>query len=192
MIDRTKEAIEGQFPIELEKYDTKWKKWYTAEKRLLTGVVGIKNIKRISHIGSTSVEKMMARPIIDILLEMDEKYDFSRLPDVLGQIGYTDCVQEKDGFFIFYKGYSAGMREEKIYHLYVRRFGNWDELYFRDYLRLHKNEANEYSKLKIELEKTYQSNYQAYTKAKENLIQQYTMLARRTLRNKYDPNKWVQ
>ena len=58
------------FPIILEEYNPAWAEWYIEEKANLERLIGIENIVRISHYGSTSVPGLLAKPTVDILLEI--------------------------------------------------------------------------------------------------------------------------
>lgn len=58
------------YPVILSEYNPAWPEWYAEEKTNLERLVGIENIARISHFGSTFVPGLTAKPTIDILLEM--------------------------------------------------------------------------------------------------------------------------
>ena len=58
------------FPIILIPYDTSWPEAYRSESLRLREAVG-SDIVRISHIGSTAVPGLTAKPTIDILLEIE-------------------------------------------------------------------------------------------------------------------------
>ena len=58
------------FPIILVPYDTSWPEAYRSESLRLREAVG-SDIVRISHIGSTAVPGLTAKPTIDILLEIE-------------------------------------------------------------------------------------------------------------------------
>jgi len=57
------------FPIILSEHDPFWHERYLLEKPLIENAIGLDSIIRISHIGSTSVAGLIAKPTIDILLE---------------------------------------------------------------------------------------------------------------------------
>ena len=67
------------FPIILSEYNPEWIEWYAEEKANIERLVGLENIARISHFGSTSVPGITAKPIVDILLEITENTDVERL-----------------------------------------------------------------------------------------------------------------
>lgn len=52
---------------------------YENEKKLLLHSIGRDQVARISHIGSTAVKGLLAKPTIDILLEIEEHCDLKEL-----------------------------------------------------------------------------------------------------------------
>ncbi|MBB6217988.1 GrpB-like predicted nucleotidyltransferase (UPF0157 family) [Anaerosolibacter carboniphilus] len=88
---------------------------------------------------------------------------------------------------VFNKGYTKEGFAEKVYHLHVRYYDNWDELYFRDYLKEHEEVAKEYGKLKLELIGKYEHNRDGYTDAKSDFILKYTEMAKQEYADKYNP-----
>lgn len=67
--EMTLEDLWQLFPIFLTEHNDKWNVWYNEEyKRLCSILSGIG--ARISHIGSTAIENIWAKPIIDILVEI--------------------------------------------------------------------------------------------------------------------------
>jgi GrpB-like predicted nucleotidyltransferase (UPF0157 family) len=85
----------------------------------------------------------------------------------------------------FNKGYTPESFAKKVYHLHVRYPGDWNELYFRDYLIAHETVAKAYGQLKKKLFLQYQHDRDAYTKVKSKFIQKYTAKARNEFIGKY-------
>ena len=131
---------------------------YENEKKLLLHLIGRDQVVRISHIGSTAVKGLLAKPTIDILLEIEEHCELKQLIRGLEKKGYI--YVKKPGnpppHMMFMKGYTLQGFAKRVYHLHVRYPGDWDELYFRDYLERHREAAEEYGKLKIGLQKKYE------------------------------------
>lgn len=73
--------------------------------------------------------------------------------------------------------------------MHIRYYGNWNELYFRDYLIEHKEIADKYGKLKLGLLEKYQHDRDGYTNAKSDFISEYTEKAREKYGEKYNPRK---
>ncbi|MDR3060393.1 MAG: GrpB family protein [Prevotella sp.] len=66
-------------------------------------------------------------------------------------------------------------------YLHVRYSGDWDELYFRDYLLTHPDVAREYGILKLKLQEIYKHDRDGYTQAKSDFIKEVTNRARKEL-----------
>ena len=144
-----------------------------------------KQLVRISHIGSTSVETIWAKPIVDILLEIPKETDMAVMKDLLLQNGYL-LMSESQGRMSFNKGYTPSGFAERVFHLHLRYEGDHDELYFRDYLQEHPAVAKDYEKLKLSLWKQYEHNRDAYTEAKTDFIKNYTEKAKKLYGRRYE------
>ena len=88
---------------------------------------------------------------------------------------------------MFMKGYTPQGFCGQAYHVHVRYAGDWDELYFCDYLRSHPEAAAAYVQVKKRLQKLYEHDREAYTQGKSECIQSITQVARRTYAGRYLP-----
>lgn len=174
------------FPIHLQSYSRHWPRRYWAEQKRITKAIG-SAIVRISHYGSTSVPGLMAKPTIDILLEVIPSVDIQWLDEQCAHLGYRSSYQPHNPapHRMYMKGYTAQGYQGQAYHLHVRYPGDWDELYFRDYLIDHPEVAKQYSLLKQELSQRYRTDREAYTEAKTLFIREYTLIARWEYGNRY-------
>lgn len=170
------------FPIYLTKYQPCWKEWYTDEENFLKNRVP--KIERISHIGSTAISSICAKPIIDILMEISKDYKLSDYKKVIASNGYI-CMSETSDRISFNKGYTEKGFAERVFHLHLRYIGDNDELYFRDYLIEHTNIAVEYERMKLKLWKKYEFNRDSYTNSKTDFIQKYTEKAKLKYGDRY-------
>ncbi|MBX4262145.1 GrpB family protein [Clostridium estertheticum] len=177
------------FPIILKKHNTDYKEWYETEKQKLLRCIDRKDIMRINHIGSSAVEGLIAKPTVDILLEIDNEINIEQLRDALLHNGWLLMSFENKPFMkmVFNKGYTKEGFAEKVYHLHVRYYDNWNELYFRDYLMEHDEVAKAYGELKLELIEKYEHDRDGYTNAKTNFILKYTEKAKEEYVDKYNP-----
>ena len=66
----------------------------------------------------------------------------------------------------------------EAFHIHVRYAGDWDELYFRDYLRQHPEIASQYAELKKDLAKEYKNDREGYTDAKTDFVKRITEIAK--------------
>ncbi len=173
------------FPIFLREHQDEWKEWYEEERLLLLSFLPEHQIVRLSHIGSTSVKTIWAKPIVDILFEIPKETDMAAMRDLLLQNGYL-LMSESQERMSFNKGYTPSGFAERVFHLHLRYEGDHDELYFRDYLQEHPAVAKDYEQLKLSLWKQYEHNRDAYTDSKTDFIKKYTKEAKRLYGRRYE------
>ncbi len=181
-LDRmTQDELGRLFPIKLSEPDPRWPSLFTAEKKIIEQALGNGNIIRIEHIGSTAVPSLISKPTIDMLLEIPENTDIKQLTEYFEAIGYHGIAQpEKPApHMMFAKGYTNKGIVGQTYHVHLRYQGDWDELYFRDYLRMNPGPAAEYARLKVELAKAFRYDRDGYTDAKTTFVKQICALARK-------------
>lgn len=183
--DMTLEELWQLFPIFLREHQDEWKDWYEEERLRLLSFLPEHQIVRLSHIGSTSVETIWAKPIVDIMLEIPIETDMAIIRDLLLQNGYL-LMSESQGRMSFNKGYTPSGFAKRVFHLHLRYEGDHDELYFRDYLQEHPAVAKEYEKLKLSLWKQYEHNRDAYTDSKTDFIKKYTEKAKKLYGRRYE------
>ena len=183
----TNEELWKLFPIIVCNHNSVWKGNYLLEKAVIEKVIGIDNITRINHIGSTTVPNLVAKPTIDILVEIKDATDTEKLIVNMKEASYIYSPQPYNPppHMMFMKGYTNDGFKDQVYHVHVRYSGDWDELYFKDYLLSHPDVAEEYGKLKIELKQKFEYNRDGYTYAKTDFIKKITKLARVEMENKY-------
>lgn len=187
------------FPIILEEYNPHYKDWYESEKQNILNAVKAEDIARINHIGSSAVEGLIAKPIIDILLEIDGCCNVTKLIDDLKVLGYGDEILFRNDDpmrLLLGKGFSSDGYAEKVCLLHVRYLGNWNELYFRDFLIANPEVAAEYGKLKLNIlediekgiiERMPNGQPNGYSVAKLAFVEKYSKAAKQEFQSKYKP-----
>lgn len=173
--EMTLEELWELFPIMLTEHKDCWAKWYQEE---------VENLKRIlpkdtayHHIGSTAVEGIMAKPIVDILIVVNETERMKAVADILESNGYI-VMSGSEKRISLNKGYTEEGFAERVFHLHLRLIGDTDEIYFRDYLNAHSEIAKEYEALKLQLWKKFEHDRDAYTEAKTDFVNKHTKLAK--------------
>ena len=177
-----------RFPVVLSAYREEWARFYALEKSVLEHFVGAENIYRISHIGSTSVPGLLAKPTVDILLEIKWDTDLDALKDAMRRAGYglNHRPDKPWPHLTFIRGYTAEGFYGQVFHVHIRYPGDWDELYFRDYLRAHREAADLYASMKTELSEDYKNDRDGYTAAKTGFIELAVQSAREEYGKVYD------
>jgi len=179
LAEMTLEELWQLFPIELAEHNPAWFAWYREEKAALLAILG-DAVRRIDHIGSTSVSGLLAKPIVDILLQIEAECDPARLKARLLDNGWLLMAEQAapDLRLDWNKGYTPLGFAARVFHLHVRHVGDWDEPYFRAYIAAHPEAALEYAALKRKLLAEYKYNRDAYTDAKSEFIRTCTAKAR--------------
>ena len=164
------------FPIYLTEPNGDWAKRYAREAQTLQDALAFLPRSRISHIGSTAIRGIWAKPIVDILVEVPPEVDLETLTWFFAKMGYTR-MSESPGRISWNKGYTESGFADEVFHLHLREWGDCAELYFRDYLNAHEPVAKAYEALKLSLWKRYEHDRDGYTAAKGDFIGKYTRKA---------------
>ncbi|NQV88364.1 MAG: GrpB family protein [Parcubacteria group bacterium] len=151
-----------------------WKEKFETEKVKLLDIFSDKAIA-VEHIGSTSVESLSSKPIIDIAVMVDNHKDADSFTRLLAKINYRfDSLSTERHF------YTKGDPIE--YHLsiaYKNKGGFWErQILFRDYLRSHPDFRDEYQQLKENLLQNDPTGQDVYLSGKTEFVNKVLALAR--------------
>lgn len=177
--------------VKLEKYDPKWKSLFEIEKRKLINLLGSKGI-RIKHIGSTSIPDICSKPVIDIMIGVEEEKQLDSNIDKIISLGYT-YVQKYEIYMpfrrYFFKLKNPDIQLPKIigfndpdinkgnhedcFHIHMVKINSdfWiNQLLFRNYLRENYKARKEYENVKKSLAKIEWNSINDYAEAKSDCI----------------------
>jgi GrpB-like predicted nucleotidyltransferase (UPF0157 family)/ribosomal protein S18 acetylase RimI-like enzyme len=168
------------FPIEVCPYNPAYPTWYQEATTDLTVSLG-RGIERISHIGSTAVPGLAAKPIVDILLEVAEDTDIELILKQLKDRGWLLMSNARSPRLRIdlNKGYTPSGFAERVFHLHIVSAGDNDELIFRDWLKEHPEDCEAYAALKRQLAVEYKNDRDGYTSAKSEFINAIMARAKR-------------
>lgn len=170
------------FPITFTNNTKHFEEIYLDEEKYLKSLLG-NDITRISHIGSTSIANIKTKPIIDILIEInfDNK---DTIKEILLNNDYH-LMSENINKISFNKGYTINGYADKVFHIHIKKYGDCDELYFRDYLNENQQKAIEYEKLKLDLYEKYKPNRDLYTDGKSQFVTEIVSIAKEKYKDRY-------
>ncbi len=156
-------------PITLVEYDPNWEELFEREAHRIRSILGSKALQ-IEHVGSTSVPGLCAKPIIDILLVVENSADELSYVPVLESAGYTLRVREPEwSEHRMFKGPDTDI------NLHVFSKGTSEikrMLLFRDHLRNNEADREKYAQVKRSLAKNKWRHIQHYADAKTSIIQE--------------------
>lgn len=164
------------FPIKLTAPNAQWAVYYAEIERRLKNTLSDLHTS-ICHIGSTAIRGIWAKPIVDVLIELNTAENMNAASELLAADGFI-VMSRDDKRISLNLGYTESGFAEKVYHIYLRLRGDADEVYFRNYLNAHSVVAKEYEALKLGLWKQYEFNRDGYTEAKTEFVKKYTLLAK--------------
>ncbi|RDU36883.1 GrpB family protein [Neobacillus piezotolerans] len=155
--------------VRLSDWNENWVRMFEEEARFLKTVFGDVIIK-FEHFGSTSVEGLKAKPVIDMMAIVKDMDIVDSFNEKMAAIGY-DVAGEWGipGRRLFRKG-----GENRTHHIHFYRNDNPQiarHLVFRDYLRVHPDEAANYAAFKEELAKRFPKTSE-YSPAKKLFVQE--------------------
>ena len=189
LLEMSNEELWQLFPIVLKPHSPAWASWFAGEKCVLESALDDTGVFRISHVGSTAVPGLVAKPTVDILLEVQPDYGEAALQTHVEAAGYllNRLAHKPPPHLMGMKGYTPAGFAERVFHLHVRYPGDWPEPYFRDYLCDHPDVAAAYAALQADLRQRYEHDRDAYTAEKAAFVQRYSELARRAYPGRYAP-----
>jgi len=153
-------------------HDPRWKALFLDEQAILDDSLGEQAIA-IEHIGSTSIPGILAKPIIDILIEVVSVDELDKLNPVMESVGYE--VMGEFGIEsrrYFRKTNAFGRRTHHVHAFSSSSPHLLRHLAFRDFLIAHPETAQRYSEIKAKLTKHGQTSMEAYISGKEPFIKQ--------------------
>ena len=156
-------------PVRLTPYDPAWPDAFERERVALEAAIGPWVVGGIHHVGSTAVSGLEAKPILDILVGVEDLESSRACFEPLAALEYLYAPYRSDEMHWFCKPNP----ERRTHHLHLapvtgRRYA--DELAFRDRLRADPTLAAEYASLKHELAARFRDDREAYTDAKSDFI----------------------
>lgn len=162
--------------VELCNHETEWEENAAYTIRKLKQIFGAA-ASDIQHVGSTSIVRIKAKPIIDIVVAVRSFEDVTPLVPVLEANGFLRRHWETADQLLFACGdYSrpAGIQTHFI-HVVKTASPEWrDYINFRDYLNAKPAVAKEYETLKVELAGKYKNGpgRKKYLEGKRSFILQ--------------------
>ncbi|CAM3303544.1 GrpB family protein [Nosocomiicoccus ampullae] len=160
--------------VRLIEYSPKWKDEFKRSKNLILDHTHIQE-NRIEHIGSTSIIGMSAKPIIDIVIGVDdlEKVDKTLFKE-LENAGFFRLKVNRPNEIVLAKFLDESYKVKTHFiHLVEYEKDLWHNLiFFRDYLNNNKEAREKYLDIKKKYVSKSSTGIIDYTNYKENFVKE--------------------
>ncbi|MCP3029486.1 GrpB family protein [Halobacillus sp. A5] len=156
--------------VEVEPYQEKWAAMFLDEAKTLREIF-TEELLEIHHIGSTSVPGLLAKPVIDIMPVIKDITSVEQHNVEMKQMGYNP--KGENG--IPQRRYFEKGGDRRTHHVHFYQAGSPEikrHLAFRDYLRTHPQDKQQYGELKKTLAKQFPYDIAAYIHGKEQLVRE--------------------
>jgi len=161
--------------ITLEPHNAQWATDFAVEAHNLRQALN-ETLLHIHHIGSTSVPGLIAKPVIDILLEVISLDSLDEQNNQMTALGYSP----RGEYGISGRRYFVKGGERRTHHVHAFEAGSMHiirHLAFRDYLQRNGDIASQYADIKLSAAKHSQNSSEIYSQLKNDFIARHEALA---------------
>lgn len=158
--------------VEVVPHDLTWRSKFEDEAKLIASALA-DNIVDIHHIGSTSIPTIYAKPIIDILVQVQDIAKIDEQSSAMIALGYKNMGEFGIPGRRFFRKYNdQGIRTHHVHIFKINVAEVQRHLAFRDYMIAHPEDAIKYSDLKRALAKQYPNDIEGYVNGKDGFIKE--------------------
>lgn len=154
--------------VRLSESDHAWPRMFAAEAKAIRAELGPALPLELEHMGSTAVEGLIAKPILDVLGGYPPGACVSAYIEALVRAGYTHRGEQGiPGREYFRRG------DPCAYHLHLAVYDGmfWrEQLAFRDALRRAPSVRDAYAAIKMQLAERFPRDREAYTDGKNAFV----------------------
>ena len=165
--------------VALAEYEDSWRESFSVERdRILKSSGDL--IQEVLHVGSTSVQGLCAKPIIDIALVLNNFDKLSELSRILLGLGWIDRGWVREDNYLFVMESHPEVRTHHL-HVVTEKSDQLKEyVMFKDALEGSEALVSEYGKLKRKLASAHPDDRETYTNSKGEFIQRVLSVCKQT------------
>ena len=156
--------------VELFEHEISWEEYASELIKYLQTVFGEIAID-IQHIGSTAIKSIRAKPIIDIMVGINDLSGFEKMRDTLLERNIVfHPLSFPDDIVLVISNIEDGIDTNYI-HVVEYNGNNWNNYKnFRDFMNNNIGEARNYERIKVKLANENKNNRPNYLKSKNEYI----------------------
>ena len=170
--------------VKLEMHQPEWDVKAAETIAMLKEILGPVAVD-IQHIGSTSIQTIHAKPILDLVIGVNDLEDIKACIPALAEKQVIFRGQDHPEQLLFAMGDFE--QDTRTHHIHVTVYGStpWQNyVNFRDYLNAFPEKAKEYDDLKLSSQQQFANDRGAYTASKNALIDRFNHEAKKWADNK--------
>lgn len=163
--------------VRLVDYTSAWNDEFIRVKKEIKEYTNLEEY-RIEHIGSTAIKGMSAKPIIDIIVGIE---DLSKIDKLLflnfNRAGFLRLKVERPEEIVLAK-FTDDTYKEKTHYIHLVEYQKelWNNLiFFRDFLNSDETARKKYLEVKLEYLKMSSTGIKEYTEFKEEFVKSIYM-----------------
>jgi GrpB-like predicted nucleotidyltransferase (UPF0157 family) len=158
--------------VEVVPHDPRWRDAFEAEAKHIIAALG-PNVAAVHHVGSTAIPGIHAKPVIDMLVEVDDIVELDARSSAMESIGYQVMGEFGiPGRRYFRKDDRHGTRTHQVHAFQAGSAQVERHLAFRDYMIAHPADAQAYGELKRKLAEEYPHAMDGYIDGKDAFIRE--------------------
>jgi GrpB-like predicted nucleotidyltransferase (UPF0157 family) len=151
-------------------HDPSWKSKYEAEAQAIAHALG-SNVTATHHIGSSAIPNILAKPIIDIMVEVRSLDAVNRNTTEMRALDYEAMGEYGIAGRRYFRKFEVGGIRNHHVHIFEQGSAHVKRhLAFRDYLIAHPGKAQEYSELKAALTEGGKASWEDYMDGKQAFV----------------------
>ncbi|WDV45174.1 GrpB family protein [Clostridiaceae bacterium M8S5] len=159
--------------IIVEPYNPNWKTEFEKARKFYEELLVEVNTK-IEHVGSTSVEGLWAKPILDIAIIVKNEEDSLKVIKLFASVGYKHRgdlgIKGREAFKYEKDNPHINWMEHHLYVCIDGCVNLRNNLLVRNHLRKNKEAVKAYSDIKRKLAKEYPNDIESYIDGKTDLL----------------------
>ncbi len=157
--------------VKVENYTNSWKEEYQKEEKQLKNIFKEEAVT-IEHVGSTSIEGLSAKPIIDIAIGVNNLRNYKHYQELVkDKEEYSVKEDSQEDEILLRKG-PEDNRTHFIHIMEIKGQRYKETIIFRDYLRKYPDKMKEYQTIKEDLAVKFPTDRTSYINGKSAFIKQ--------------------
>lgn len=158
--------------VRLEAHCDEWKKEFLRVKQDILNATPIQE-NRIEHIGSTAIKNIVAKPILDLVVGVDDIENVDKsIFQGLREAGFLKLKVERPNEIVLAK-FNDDHYEEKTHFIHLVEYNKElckNLIFFRNYLNSNETAREEYRELKMKFVEEKNGGINEYTDYKEQFV----------------------